>query len=189
MVYVTLRGSDSLLATMGGQVRFSKGKSIAALHPVMEQHHHLSSFPQLSSLPPPFLIAAVPIAALLFFSGTAALVSGDPNASQKSFRSGSAAVLELPLLAPPLEPSSMSLFNCSAAPFVPVCIVCPTEAAVMRAWVARSASASFCFISIHFQPNAHPPLLPSSCFHSHFQAPSPHNLKERQKNKPSAPSA
>lgn len=104
--------------------------------------HHLSSPPHPSSFPPPpFLIAAVPIAPpLLFLSPTAEPASGDPNVSQKSLRAGgSAAVRDVP---PRAAPSSMKRFSVSAAPLVLVWRVCPTEAAVRRACVARSASAS-----------------------------------------------
>ena len=134
--------SESLLTALGGYGPFAEVTLIASFASTASCHHHLSSSPQLSSFAPPFLTAAVPIA-LLFFSGTVVLASGDPKVSQKSFRSGSVASFELPpRAAPPLPPSSMNLLNCSAAPFVPVWMVCPTEAAVMRAWVARSASAS-----------------------------------------------
>jgi len=107
-------------------------------------YHPLSSL-HPSSFPPPFLIAAVPIALLLlFFSGTAELASCDPNVSPKSFRAGSATVLKVPPRAAlPLPPSSMNLSSCLAAPLVLVWMVWPTEAAIRPAWVVRSASASW----------------------------------------------
>lgn len=90
--------------------------------------------PHPSSFPPPFLIAAVPIAP--FFSAPAS-----PNESQKSLLSGSTAT---PLAAPPDAPvpvSSTKLLKRSAAPLVPDWIDLAAWAAVRRAVVARSASA------------------------------------------------
>lgn len=77
------------------------------------------------------------------------LVSGAPNESQKSRRSGSTFLAPPspdppPDLAPELPLSSMNLLRDSAAPLVPVWMVWVTVRAVWRAWVVRSASAICC---------------------------------------------
>jgi hypothetical protein len=99
---------------------------------ISHQLSHSSSFFFAGALELP-RIAAVPIA----------LSAGFPKLSQKSFllSSSGACLRPVPLIS---EPSTNRL-NPSAAPFAPTCACLASCAAVSRAWVVMSASASYTF--------------------------------------------
>lgn len=152
-------------------ILYSKHPSISS-HPPQKSSHLSSSFSFA-----PFLIAAVPTAALGFPVGAGLALplviglslplippfppiipplaaplfssdaTGEPNESQKSLCSGSAAAVVLVDLAPAegrvVPESSTNLLNCSAAFLDPAWMFEATWAAVRRAVLVRSASASF----------------------------------------------
>lgn len=155
-------------------ILYSKHPSISSQPP--QKSSHLSSSFSFA----PFLIAAVPTAALGFPPGAglalplviglslplippfppiipplpplaAPLLSsdatGEPNESQKSLCSGSAAavvLVDLALAEGGVVPeSSTNLLNCSAAFLDPAWMFEATWAAVRRAVLVRSASANF----------------------------------------------